>query len=189
MKHLRSTLTHNLYMLPFGSCHMPHNAAQWLSSLHSRRAYLLKRPLLQGPLRSVPMQHALWLQPLGTAPQGRLAALHLRGWLPLRLPGSGGQICPLVSTGTLLPKHTLQLMLFDYVVTFGQCTRCCMKWRLQSEYAESVHQLEMVAMVSTLCLCVLCVFTATVAGELPLGLQALDNMQTAAMQQSKPHFI
>ncbi len=48
------------------------------------------------------------------------------------------------------------------------------------ECAESAHQLEMVAMASTL---YLCIFTAPVAAELLLGLQALDSMQTAAMQQ------
>ena len=51
------------------------------------------------------------------------------------------------------------------------------------ECAESAHQLEMVVIVSTLCLCVLCVFTAPFAAELLQGLQALDDMQTAAMQQ------
>jgi len=104
--------------------------------------------------------------------------LHPRRWLPLRLPGSGDQICPWVLTGTLLPKRTLELMLFDSVVTFGSFMRCCMERRLQSE-----SMLKVVATVSTLCLCVLCVFTAPVAGELPLELQALDNMQMAAMQQ------
>ncbi len=59
----------------------------------------------------------------------------------------------------------------------------------KQECAESAHQLEMVAMVSTLCLCVLCVSTAPYAGELLLGLQALDNMQTDAMQQSQSHLV
>ena len=86
---------------------MSQNAAQWLPFLHSSCAYLLKHPLLQGPLRSVPKQHALWLQPPGTAPQGRLAVLHPRHWLPLRLPDSEGQTYPLVLTGTLLPKRKL----------------------------------------------------------------------------------
>ena len=69
-------------------------------------------------------------------------------------------------------------MLLDRVVTFESCMRCCIERWLQSE-----SMLKVVATVSTLCLCVFGVFTAPVSGELPLGLQALDNMQMAATQQ------